>query len=48
MSRGFSSFGGRLRGDTGAAVMEFVAAPVRQREAVIPIADAREFGGQIR
>jgi hypothetical protein len=35
------------RVDAGTAVVEFVAAPMWQREAVIPITDAGEFGGQI-
>jgi hypothetical protein len=33
--------------DALAAVMKFVAAPVRQREAGFPVADTGEFGGQI-
>jgi hypothetical protein len=34
--------------DAGAAMMEFVAAPVRQRETVVALADASEFGRQVR
>jgi hypothetical protein len=41
---GFGSFGGKLR--TGTAVIEFVAAPVRQREPSLH-ADGGEIGGQV-
>jgi hypothetical protein len=33
--------------DAGNAVMEFIAPPVRQRETIIPFADAGQFGRQI-
>jgi hypothetical protein len=48
MSLGFGPFGGRLRGSiAGTAVMEFVAASVRQREADVPVTDAGQVGGQV-
>jgi hypothetical protein len=33
--------------DAETAVVEFVAAPVRQREAVVPVTEAGEVGGQM-
>jgi hypothetical protein len=45
MSLGLDPFAGKLR--TGTAVMEFVAAPMRQRERS-SYADGGKFGGQGR
>jgi hypothetical protein len=34
--------------DAGAAVVEFVAPPMREREAVIPVSYAGQVGGKVR